>query len=442
MDVLVIGMGYVGSVAAVGLARVGHNVLATDIDQAKIQALRSGQLPINEPGLKELLDSCTGYGHLSFKHLSEIDEINARAIMISVGTPSRIDGAADLKQVKEAICWVRDRVVVPTTIIMKSTVPPGTGRCLISQYLVDSPSKISYISNPEFLREGQAVNDWFSPDRIVIGGEDRDSIELVGCLYAGIDAPIVVTNVTSAELIKYAANAFLAMKISFINEIAHICDYLGADINSVANGVGLDQRIGYQFLKAGIGYGGSCFPKDVRALDYLSMVNGYNFELLRAVINVNNRQRILAVRKLRNVLGNLSGKTIAVLGLSFKPGTDDIREAPAIDIIRMLIDEGASVKAHDPVAISNAKKIFPNNDVTFCDFVWDALQHVQAVILATEWEEYINLNWELIKNIMNQPYLIIDGRNCLKPDELMSMGFVYYGIGRGVLAKDGIQNAE
>lgn len=431
MRVLVLGLGYVGSVAAVALASKGHEVIGVDNDQSKIKAFLSGHCPVYEPGLSDLVKIVVREKQLEFYHLCEIDEIKAPVVMICVGTPPRADGGAELSQVKNAIRWVRERIVAPATIVMKSTVPPGTGQQLIKSYLLDSPIKITYVSNPEFLREGEALQDWFHPDRIVIGGNDDHALELVCSLYEDIEAPVVITDITSAELIKYAANAFLATKISFINEIAHLCDYLGADITDVARGIGLDPRIGTGFLKAGIGYGGSCFPKDVRALDFLSMVNGYSFELLKSVINVNNRQRVLVVQKLRSVLGTLTGKIIAVLGLAFKPLTDDVREAPAIQIIRLLVDEGATVQAFDPFAMEKAKEVVKSQEVKFCSTVWDALAGAQAAVIATEWNEFINLDWAAAKEKMEPPYLIMDGRNCLESKLMIELGFYYIGVGRG-----------
>ncbi|WP_338827368.1 UDP-glucose dehydrogenase family protein [Neomoorella thermoacetica] len=437
MQILIVGLGYVGSVAAAGLAYAGHEVIGTEIDREKLEGYINGTLPIYEPGLDELIKQGVSEKRLKFRHISEIERIYAPVVMICVGTPSRPDGAADISQVKKVISWVRERVTAPTTLVMKSTVPPGTGKKLISDYLGESTGKISYVSNPEFLREGQAVKDWFNPDRIVLGGYDNKAIELVKSLYDNIDAPFVITDVTSAELIKYAANAFLATRISFINEIANLCDYLEADIQDVAKGIGLDPRIGSSFLKAGIGYGGSCFPKDVRALDFLAMVNGHEFELLRSVINVNNKQPVLAVQKLRRELGTLNNKRISLLGLAFKPGTDDLREAPALKIIRLLQDEGARVQAYDPVANKKAAvSLGLDEGIIFCSTVWDALHGAEAAIIATEWDEFIELDWEKAKEKMAEPYLILDGRNCLSPNVMQELGFKYLGMGRRAKIKN------
>ena len=273
-------LGYVGTVVAAGLANAGNDVIGADINAKKIRSFNSKNIDVYEPGLKNLIADCFHKGHLQFKNLDEIEEITADIVLICVGTPSRVDGAADLSQIFQSIQWVKSKINRTATIIMKSTVPPGTGKRIIDGVLKDSPVKISYIANPEFLREGQAVRDWFCADKVVIGGNDTEAIQLTSKLFKSIcDAPILVTDITSAELIKYAANAFLATKISFINEIANLCDYLDADVSLVANGIGFDPRIGPGFLKAGIGYGGSCFPKDVRALDFLATLNGHSFRI-------------------------------------------------------------------------------------------------------------------------------------------------------------------
>lgn len=430
MKVLVIGLGYVGSVQAAALAERGHKVTGVDIDLDKVNSLRNGSIPIYEPGLPELIKAGLQKERLTFLHLSEVKDFSFPAIFIAVGTPpSPFNGSADLSQVQSAILWIKENVQNDAVIVMKSTVPPGTGQCLISKYLKES--SFSYVSNPEFLREGQAVYDWYHPDRIVIGCQHREIGKVISSLYDGIEAPVLITDITSAELIKYASNAFLATKISFINEIANLCELVGADIELVSEGIGLDSRIGKSFLKAGIGYGGSCFPKDVRALDYFSSMNGYSFELLKSVISVNNRQRSLPVKKLKEALGDLSGKKVAVLGLAFKPNTDDVREAPAIDIINMLLNEGCEVRAYDPVAIGNAKKVLPS-EVKFSKDLFGALEGAQGAILSTEWEEFLNIDWRNISSIMDPPRLIIDGRNALQQKVIQKYGIKYIGIGRAI----------
>lgn len=429
MKVTILGLGYVGLVAAAGSADVGHEVLGVDVNQKKVQALQNGRVPFYEPGLSELVKQGLSNRTLRFSTPEDIAELNTDIVMIAVGTPSLSNGAADLSQVKSALKWVIENTVRPVVIVMKSTVPPGTGRKLTNIYLSNSTLEHQYVSNPEFLREGQALKDWYNPDRIVIGSESTEATEKVRKLYANIDAPVVTTNTTTAEMIKYAANAFLATKISFINEIANLCDLTGADIDGVTKGIALDPRIGPSFLKAGIGYGGSCFPKDVRALDFLSTVNGHSFELLKAVINVNNRQRLLPVQILKRELSSLSGKTIGVLGLAFKPNTDDTREAPSLDIIRLLIDEGTQVKAYDPM-VKYLPKQHAHPDVTLASDAYDALNGCEALMLCTEWDEFLNLDWMKVRQHMKKPYLVVDGRNCLVPEVLRENGFLYYGIGR------------
>ncbi|WP_231702728.1 UDP-glucose dehydrogenase family protein [Desulfocucumis palustris] len=427
---MVIGLGYVGLVAVAGLAKAGYQITGVDINIKKINSLNNGKIDIYEPGLKEVIDEARLNQRISFKNIAEIKNIDCGIVIICVGTPSRPDGAADLSQVEYTIEWIKERTINSLTIIMKSTVPPGTGELLYKKYLAGFSYKINYISNPEFLREGQALKDWFYPDRIVIGGNNNKAIEEVSALYDSLNARIVKLDITSAELIKYAANAFLATKISFINEIACLCDCLGADINSVATGIGLDNRIGEGFLKAGIGYGGSCFPKDVRALNFLSTINGHNFELLRATIIVNSRQRLLPVQKLRSYLGNLVNKNIAVLGLTFKPGTDDIRESPSLDIIRLLLDEGANVSIYDPIRKNLNINLFRKDQIRFGKNILDTVKGTEAVVVATEWDQFIDTNWSEIKIVMNEPFLIVDGRNCLDPCIINNCGFIYSGIGR------------
>ncbi|MCR4418626.1 MAG: UDP-glucose/GDP-mannose dehydrogenase family protein [Clostridia bacterium] len=428
MEVIVLGLGYVGAVAAAALAVTGKKVVGIDIDHHKVTAFQAGRVPFYEPGLAELVEQANRAGSLSFATPDEIDTLDAQVAVICVGTPSQPNGAADLSQVRAAVQWVRDKFRGPGVVVMKSTIPPGTGRRLVAQYLSGGDKRISYVSNPEFLREGQAVHDWFHPDRIVIGGEEPESIEMARSLFTGIDAPVVITDITSAELIKYAANAFLATKISFINEIANLCEKLGANIADVTRAIGLDPRIGPSFLQAGIGYGGSCFPKDVRALDFLATANGHSFELLRAVISVNNRQRLLPIRKLRERLGDLAGKRVAVLGLAFKPGTDDVREAPAIDIVRLLLDEGAEVRVYDPLALENARSVLPPQ-VTFAPSVLAAIAGSNAVVLATEWPEFIRFDWGEAASYMQPPRVVVDGRNCLPLERLLRCGLEYIGVG-------------
>jgi len=427
VKITVVGLGYVGAVAVAALSKAGHDVLGVDVDQGKISSFQGGICPFYEPELSELISAGLAAGRLRFQRLEDVNESLGEIILVAVGTPTQAYGGTDLSQVYSAIRWIKDRNPGKAVVVMKSTVPPGTGLRLMAEELADT--QLQYVFNPEFLREGQAVHDWFHPDRIVIGGEDDSATELAKRMYQGIDAPLLITDVTSAEMIKYTANAFLPTKISFINEIASLCERVGANIDDVAQGVGLDTRIGSSFLQAGLGYGGSCFPKDTRALEFLSAVKGYNCELLRAVINVNNRQRLLPVQALQEVFPSLKGVNVALLGLAFKPNTDDVREAPALDIARLLVELGANVQAYDPKAMETARPLLPK-EVVLSNSAMDALRGAQAAILVTEWQEFVELSWEEVANQMAEPRLIFDGRNALDGHELMELGFKYRGVGR------------
>lgn len=427
VKVSVIGFGYVGSVAAAGLAEAGHDVIGIDTDHDKIEAFRSGIIPIYEPGLSELVLDTLQRGNLRLMHIDEVDEPLGDVIFIATGTPMSESGAADLSQVRSAIAWIEKVQPARGVVVMKSTVPPGTG--LRMQQILQESTNLHYVSNPEFLREGQAVTDWFNPDRIVIGSDDEEAIQTVVSLYDNIVAPIMITDTTSAEMVKYASNAFLATKISFINEIAALCDRVGGMVDEVAKGIGLDARIGKSFLQAGVGYGGSCFPKDVKALDHVSLANGHSFELLRAVTAVNNRQRLIPLNALRERFGPLADLKIGVLGLAFKPNTDDVREAPSMELIKILASEGAKVTAYDPMAIPQARKSLPV-EVKYTDDAMSCVDGVQAVILATEWPQIVEANWADIAGRMAEPKLLFDGRNVLDPQSMTEMGFEYVGVGR------------
>ena len=337
MNLIVVGVGYVGLVAACCLANSGHQVTCVETDEAKLKLLRQGISPILEKGLDQLLKQGLVSSRLTFS-ASLPAPLKTDIVMVTVGTPSLPSGAADLSYIYYIAEELVDAAQHPIILAMKSTVPPGTGVKLVGRYFKDTP--IAYVSNPEFLSEGQAIEDWYHPSRIVIGTDDPEVAQKVGQLYPDIKAPVVITDITSAEMIKYASNAFLVTKISFINEIANLCEALGADIDAVAHDLGLDPRIGPHFLRAGLGYGGSCFPKDARALDFAALNHGYDFRLLKSTIEVNTRQRVLAAHKLKQLMGSLAGKEIALLGLAFKPGTDDIREAPALDIAHLLHEAG------------------------------------------------------------------------------------------------------
>jgi len=427
MHISVIGLGYVGSVTAIALAKAGYDITGIDIDENIVSSFKKGNLPIYEPGLEKLLDEAIKEQKIRFATLEEVDEIG-EIVFICVGTPSLQNGSVDLSYIRKSIKWVLERTSGPATIVVKSTVPPGTGKKLIRQYLSDT--RLSYISNPEFLREGMAVEDWLHPDRIVIGGEDKESIERIKSLYSSIDAPVVITDITTAEMIKYAANSALAIKISFINEIANLCDILGADIDDVARGLSLDPRIGSGFLRAGLGYGGSCFPKDVRALDFLANSNGYSLELIRSAIIANNRQKFIPVKTLKRRFYDLWNVPVSILGLTFKPNTDDIREAPSIDIMNALLEEGADITAYDPKGIEKIRRIFGER-IRYAKSPIEAINGTKAVILVTEWEEFVRLDWQEAFKRMQEPKIVIDGRNALDYKLLKSIGFEYYGIGRG-----------
>lgn len=424
----IIGAGYVGLVAACCLANSGYQVTCVETDEAKLKLLNQGLSPIREKGIDQLLKQGISSGRLTFVP-SLPKPLQADIIMITVGTPSLPSGAADLSYIYHIAVEVRDAAQHPIILAMKSTVPPGAGVKLIQRYFKNTP--ISYVANPEFLREGQAIEDWYHPSRIVIGADNKQAADKVCQLYSDIDAPILITDITSAETIKYAANAFLVTKISFINEIANLCEAADANIDDVAKGIGLDPRIGPDFLRAGLGYGGSCFPKDARALDFSALNKGYDFRLLKATIEVNTKQRIHAVHKLKQLLGGLAGKQIALLGLAFKPDTDDIREAPSLDIAYLLHEEGARLRVYDPAAMENAKPLLPSG-ITFAPDIYSATAGANAVILITEWREFIQADWEKIKSEMKEPYIIFDGRNALSQDKLIALGFKYAGVGRKV----------
>jgi len=429
VNVAVVGTGYVGLVASCCLANSGHNVIAVEKDPLKLSVLQQGKVPFYEEGLDEIMRSALAKKMLRFTSNLPTALRDVTTVVVAVGTPSLPDGRVDLSQVYGVVQEIVQNAKDEITIIMKSTVPPGTGKILSRKFLAQSSVPIHYACNPEFLREGKAVWDWYHPDRIVVGCDDETVAEKVLELYADIDAPKVVMDVTSAEMVKYASNAFLATKISFINEIANLCELVGADIDNVAPAVGMDKRIGPHFLQAGLGYGGSCFPKDTKGLDYVSSFNGYRFSLLKAVIEVNTHQRIMAVRKIRERMGDLHGRRIAVLGLAFKPGTDDVREAPALDIIRYLVDEGANVTATDPLALKNARPCLPNY-VKLLHDPYEAVRGAEALLLATEWPQLVNLDWEKVKQLMCDPFLVVDGRNALDPVKLEKLGFCYCGFGR------------
>ena len=432
MDIAVIGTGYVGLVTGAGLADFGNDVICVDVDVRKIEALKNGRIPIYEPGLDKLVSKNVDEGRLRFSTDLPSAIRAARAIFIAVGTPPKADGSADLRYVEEVARSIADHMNGPKLIITKSTVPIGTGR--IIQKITDAHGnghKASIVSNPEFLREGSAIEDFMKPDRVVIGAWDAEAADMMKEIYAplhSLEIPFVVTNVESSELIKYAANGFLATKITFINEIAVICEKVGANVQDVAIGMGLDSRIGPKFLQAGPGFGGSCFPKDTSAMADISRRHGYEFQIMEAVLRVNDAVKLRMIDKVVAALsGEVSGKTIAFLGLAFKPETDDMRDSPTIPVIKGLQERGATIRAYDPQAMENAKSIF--DDIDYCADAYTTAEGADALVLATEWNEFRALNFERIRKALRQPVLV-DLRNVYDPHRMAALGFTYTSVGR------------
>ena len=425
-----IGVGYVGLVTGACLADLGNRVICLNRNQDKSDNLKKGILPIFEPGLEEIVRRTYDAGRLGFTTSYDEALADAEFVFIAVGTPSGSEGEADLTHVTQAAEGIAKRLTQPVIIVNKSTVPIGTGDWvadIIHEHMTaDSPFGV--VSNPEFLREGSGVYDFMNPDRIVLGSTNRAAAQKVAELYAPLQAEAIITDLRTAEMIKYASNCFLATKISFVNEMANICEAIGADVSEVARGMGSDKRIGHAFLRAGVGWGGSCFPKDVKALAHIASTHGSHPQMLRAVMEINYDQRKRVIQKLREILGTFRGKTIAVLGLSFKPNTDDMRDAPSIEIIHMMQHEGAQVKAYDPVAMANARNIL--RDVTYCDGPYAVAKDADALLLVTEWNEFRHLDMERIANSMRHPVLF-DGRNIYEPDGMRALGFVYRAVGRG-----------
>ncbi|HLF25387.1 MAG TPA: UDP-glucose/GDP-mannose dehydrogenase family protein [Anaerolineae bacterium] len=436
--IAVVGVGYVGLVTGTCLADLGNCVTCLDINAERIENLKKGILPIYEPGLEEVVRRNIKAGRLSFT-TNYVEAINggngldpAEFAFIAVGTPSAVDGAADLEYVRraaESIAEIMDHSLI---VVNKSTVPVGTGDWVadIIQSKQKKPISFSVVSNPEFLREGSAIYDFMNPDRVVLGSLDQDAAEKVAQLHLPLRTTLVITDLRTAEMIKYASNAFLATKISFINEIANICEALGADIKEVAAGMGFDKRIGRAFLDAGLGYGGSCFPKDVLALAHMAEVKGRHPQLLQAVMDINVDQRKSVLHKVCELLGDdLQGKRVGLLGLAFKPNTDDMRDAPSIDIARWLIEHGAQVQGYDPVSMTTASPVLPP-EVKFAADPYDLAEDCDALILVTEWNEFKQLDFERIRQAMKTPVLI-DARNVYEPEKMRTMGFKYRGMGRG-----------
>jgi UDPglucose 6-dehydrogenase len=429
-QICVVGVGYVGLVTAACFSDLGNRVIALDIMEEKIEKLRRGIMPIYEPGLKEMVDRNVRAGRLSFTTSYPEGLKGTEFVFIAVGTPSGVDGEADLRYVAASAKTVAEYMTDPLIIINKSTVPVGTGDWvadIIASHQKE-PISFSVVSCPEFLREGSAISDFMQPHRTVLGSLNLEAAEKVAQLHLPLRAPIVITDLRTAEMIKYASNAFLATKISFINEIANICEELGADVKEVAVGMGYDKRIGPAFLDAGLGYGGSCFPKDVKALAFMAAEKGRHPQLLHAVMDINNDRRPMAVNTLKEMVGDFKDKTIGIMGLSFKPNTDDMRDAPSIDIAQALISQGASVRAYDPVAMEVASPMLPGVEMVNDPYM--LADGADALFVVTDWNEFKQLDLERIRDCMAAP-IILDGRNIYDPEKLETLGFYYRGLGRG-----------
>ena len=442
MRIAVVGTGYVGLVTGACLAEFGMFVTCVDIDEAKINALRNGQIPIYEPGLEDIVQKNFKQGRLSFTtNLAEAVKNNL-VIFIAVGTPPKDDGSADLKYVESVAKEIAKNINGYKVVVNKSTVPVGTGRWVksIIKSVVGEHTRFDVVSNPEFLREGAAVNDFMRPDRIVIGAESEEAIAIMKDIYSAHylnESPFVVTNIETAEMIKYASNAFLALKITYINEIANLCDIVGADVHKVAKAMGMDGRISPKFLHPGPGYGGSCFPKDTKALSYMANQHGYTLKTVDATISANEEQKLRMVYKIARLMGldvtkgnSFSGKTISILGLSFKPNTDDMRDSPSIVIINELKKLGAKIKVFDPVAMDNAKGIF-GDSVVFCEDEYSACEDSNCLVIVTEWNQFRKLDMDKIKNLLAEPNLA-DLRNIYDPLKMKGIGFNYASVGRSV----------
>jgi len=431
MNISIIGSGYVGLVTGACFAELGNTVICADNNTKKIASLKKGIVPIYEPGLEELI--VTNVRKKRLKFISNIKEAvkSSEVIFLAVGTPSLENGEADLTGIEDVARNIAINMTGYKLIVEKSTVPVETGKWVKHTIEIYNKHKIKFdvASNPEFLKEGQAINDFMHPDRIVIGVESKKARDLLASLYKPLNAPLVVTDIKSAELIKHASNSFLAIKISFINAISRICDKVGADVVEVALGMGLDKRIGKSFLNAGVGYGGSCFPKDLDAFITISEKLGYSFDLLKTVREINQQQKDFFLGKIKEKLWIIKDKTIGILGLSFKPNTDDIRNAPAIDIIESLRLEGAKIKAYDPCCMDKVK-VQIKDGIKFCKDSYEVCRDSDCLLIITEWDEFKELDFTKVKRLLKRP-LIIDGRNVYDPQAMKKMGFNYVGVGRG-----------
>jgi UDPglucose 6-dehydrogenase len=430
MNICVVGTGYVGLVTGAVFADLGNDVVCVDNATKKIEALRAGQMPIYEPGLEEMVARNKDDGRLTFSTDLPGGVRQADVIFIAVGTPPKESGETDLSQVEAVASEIGRSMDRYKVVVNKSTVPVGTGEFVREVITRHQPRPLDFdvVSNPEFLREGSAIEDTLRPDRIVIGAPNQQVAMTLVELYAPLERPMIITDLPSAEVIKYASNAFLAAKISFINAIANICEAAGADVSQVMKGMGLDSRIGMQFLQAGLGYGGSCFPKDVDSLIHTASRLGYDFKLLRSVVEINRERAAHLVEMMRKAMGPLEDKTVAVLGLAFKPNTDDMREAKSLEVVRALHAAGAQIRAYDPVAMENARSMMPPG-VVFCESAFEAAAGADGVTLLTEWKEGKDLNLDRLRGLLRRP-LIFDARNLYEPEPMRRLGFEYYSIGR------------
>jgi len=430
MNICVVGTGYVGLVTGAVFADLGNDVVCVDNDRAKVEALKAGRMPIYEPGLEEMVARNAGDQRLAFTTDLVAGIRHGDVIFIAVGTPPKDSGETDLSHVESVAAEIGRSMDRYKVVVNKSTVPVGTGELVREVITRHQPRPVEFdvVSNPEFLREGSAIEDTLRPDRIVIGAPTQQVAMTLVELYAPIERPMIITDLPSAEVIKYASNAFLAAKISFINAIANICEAAGADVRQVMKGMGLDPRIGGAFLQAGLGYGGSCFPKDVDSLIHTAGRLGYDFKLLRSIVEINRERSAHLVEMMTKALGPLDDKTIAVLGLAFKPNTDDMREAKSVEVVQLLHSAGARIRAYDPAAMDNARPLLPPG-VTFSDSPYEAADGADAVVLVTEWNEFKYLNLERLRGLLKHP-VIFDGRNLWEPDRMRRLGFEYHSVGR------------
>ncbi len=430
MNICVVGTGYVGLVTGAVFADLGNDVVCVDSDRVKIESLCAGRMTIYEPGLEEMVSRNVEDGRLGFTIDLAAGVAHGDVIFIAVGTPPKETGETDLSAVEAVAAGIGHAMDRYKVVVNKSTVPVGTGelvREVISRHQ-RRPTEFDVVSNPEFLREGSAIEDTLRPERIVIGAPTQDVAMTLVELYAPLERPMIITDLPSAEVIKYASNAFLAAKISFVNAIANICEAAGADVSQVTKAMGLDARIGHQFLQPGLGYGGSCFPKDVDSLIHTAARLGYDFKLLRCVADINRERAGRLVEMMQKAIGPLDDKTVAVLGLAFKPNTDDMREAKSVEVIRLLLAAGTRIRAYDPVAMDNARRLLPES-VTFCESAYAASEGADALALLTDWNEFKLLNLERLRRVLRRP-TIFDGRNLHEPERMRRLGFEYHSIGR------------